>query len=181
MIGLLRRAGLRAPRHELETARLRLVTITEALLQAEASGTGALGTALGVDVAPDWPPQRWEPAVRSHIAEQLRTRPDTAGWQRYVVLRGTQEVLVGAVGAFPGASGDVELGYSVVGSWQRKGVATEAVGALIGWLFGQPAVRSVSAQTYVTMPESVKVMERCGLRWVGDGEEVGMVRYRRWR
>src|SRR5579875_1689372 len=98
-----------------------------------------------------------------------------------MVLLGTEPLLVGCLGAFPCAAGDAELGYSVVGSWQRQGLATEAARALIGWLFEQGAVHSVSAQAYVTSPAAVKVMERCGMRFAGQGDEAGTVRYRRWR
>ena len=180
MIGLLRRS--RREVVPLETARLRLVAMTAALVGAEAHDDWQLGEALGARLAADWPPEHWEAAVRAHIVAQLTERPETVGWHRYIVLveAGTP-VLVGCLGAFPCAAGDVELGYSVVGSWQRRGLATEAAGALIGWLFGQGSVHSVSAQAYVSSPASVKVMERCGMRFVGQGDEVGTVRYRRWR
>jgi len=39
----------------------------------------------------------------------------------------------------------------------------------------------VSAQTYPSLPESIKVMERCGMEFVGVGDDPGTVRYRRMR
>jgi RimJ/RimL family protein N-acetyltransferase len=51
----------------------------------------------------------------------------------------------------------------------------------VEWLLGLEGVRSVSAQAYLRVPESIKVMERCGMRLVGDGDEPGTVRYRRMR
>jgi RimJ/RimL family protein N-acetyltransferase len=39
----------------------------------------------------------------------------------------------------------------------------------------------VSAQTYPSLPESIKVMERCGMTYVGPGEDEGTVRYQRRR
>ena len=166
----------------LETQRLRLVAVTSALIEAEAHDAWNLSEALGAQLAPDWPPEHWEPAVRAHILAQLTAQPDTVGWHRYILLLGeVKPVLLGGLGAFPCAAGDVELGYSVVGSWQRRGIAAEAARGLIEWLFQQGAVHSVSAQAYETSPASVKVMERCGMRFVGHGDEAGTVRYRRWR
>jgi RimJ/RimL family protein N-acetyltransferase len=52
---------------------------------------------------------------------------------------------------------------------------------LVEWLLGLEGVQSVSAQTYPSIPESVKVMERCGMTFVGDGDEPGTLRYRRMR
>ena len=179
MIGLLRRPrpGLKP----LLTARLELVAMTAALLGSESQDPWDLGRALGARLTPDWPPDRWEAPVRAHILAQLTAQPQTVGWHRYMLLSGDTRMLVGCLGAFPCAAGDVELGYSVVGSCQRRGFATEAAKGLIGWLLEQASVHSVSAQAYESSPASVKVMQRCGLRFVGGGEEAGTVRYRRWR
>jgi RimJ/RimL family protein N-acetyltransferase len=51
----------------------------------------------------------------------------------------------------------------------------------VEYLFTRDDVRSVSAQTYRRLPESIKVMERCGLTYDSEGDEPGMVRYRRLR
>lgn len=180
MIGLLRRP--RRAVAPIETERLRLEVMTAALLNTEAHDHWHLAEALAVGLAADWPPEHWEPPVRAHIMAQLTTHPETAGWHRYMVLRSEgKAVLVGCLGAFPGAAGDVELGYSVVNSQQRRGLATEAVKGLVAWLFQQPAVHSVSAQAYEASVASVKVMERCGMRFMGAGDEAGTVKYRCWR
>ncbi len=180
MISLLRRPRKDIP--PVETSRLRLVAMTASLLGTEGNDAWHLCEALKAGLAPDWPAEHWEPAVRAHIVAQLTAQPETAGWHRYMLLEnGSRPLLVGCLGAFPCAAGDVELGYSVVSSQQRRGLATEAALGLIGWLFQQPAIHSVSAQAYETSPASIKVMERCGLRFVGAGDEAGTVRYRRWR
>jgi [ribosomal protein S5]-alanine N-acetyltransferase len=180
MIGLLRR-----PRRgvaPIVTKRLHLVPMTVALLDAEAHDDWRLGEALKAQLAPDWPPEHWDTAVRAHIVAQLTAKPETSGWYRYMLMIGMEKpLLVGCIGAFPCAAGDVELGYSVVNAHQRRGMATEAALGLIGWLFEQPSVHSVSAQAYETSPASVKVMQRCDMRFVGAGDEPGTVRYRRWR
>lgn len=179
MIGLLRRP--RAAVKPLVTARLHLVPITPSTLNAESHDDWQLGEALKARLAPDWPPEHWEEPVRAHILAQLQAQPETVGWHRYMLLSGAVPLLVGCLGAFPCAAGDVELGYSVVNSYQRRGLATEAAETLITWLLEQAVVHSVSAQAYETAPASVKVMQRCGMRFVGQGDEPGTVRYRRWR
>jgi RimJ/RimL family protein N-acetyltransferase len=75
----------------------------------------------------------------------------------------------------------VEIGYSTLPQFQRRGIATAAAQALVDWLLTRDGVRSVSAQTFRRLPESIKVMERCGLTYDGDGDEPGSVRYRRLR
>jgi ribosomal-protein-alanine N-acetyltransferase len=52
---------------------------------------------------------------------------------------------------------------------------------LVEWLLTLDGVQSVSAQAYSRVAESIKVMERCGMSYVGEGDDPGAVRYRRMR
>jgi RimJ/RimL family protein N-acetyltransferase len=167
---------------DLRTARLRLVAITPAMLAADEAADGSLAKLLRARVTTEWPPEHWEPHVYQFIRKQYEEDPRTRGWNRYVLLAdGGHRILIGAVGGFPKPEGDVEIGYSTLSSFQRKGYGTEAARALVSWLLTQKDVQSVSAQTYLSLPESIKVMERCGMRYVGRGDDEGTVRYRRMR
>ncbi len=170
---------LRRRIRDLKTQRLRLVAITPAMLTADEAADGSLGRLLGAEVTAEWPPEHWEPHVYRFIAKQYEEEPNTRGWHRYVVLQGRRPTLIGAVGGFPKLECDVEIGYSTIPSYQRKGYGTEAARALVEWLLKQKDVKSVSAQTYPRLPESIKVMERCGMTYVGAGEDDGTVRYQR--
>ena len=104
------------------------------------------------------------------------------GWHRYAVLReGRGKTLIGCVGGFPKADGVVEIGYSTLPAYQRKGFGSEGARALVEYLLRQDGVRAVTAQTMSGSAESIKVMERCGMAFVGDGDDPGTVRYRRER
>lgn len=175
---LFRRWGMQSM--PLCTARLKLIAITPEMLEAETLGRAALQNLLHAQVPTDWPAEYWEPDVWAHILAQYRAAPSTFGWHRYMLTEAQEPRILGCLGGFPCAHGDVELGYSVVNSEQRRGYATEAAGALTTWLLQRPEVRSVSAQAFETAPASIKVMERCGMRFVGVGDQVGTVRYRRW-
>ena len=165
----------------IRTPRLRLVAITPEMLHAEPAGKTALARATRAQVPADWPPEHWQPDVWAHILAQLTSAPATFGWHRYMLSGERPQRLIGCLGGFPCTRGDVEIGYSVVNSAQRQGFGSEAAGALVRWLMEQPEVRSVSAQAYETSPASVKVMRRCGLEFVGEGDHPGTVRFRRMR
>lgn len=178
----------------LRTERLELITITPALLAAEQQGPKAFSEALQARIPAEWPPEHWEPHVHTFITHQLTTQPETTGYHRYILLPdpqldpsaaclscGPRRTLVGCTGSFPKEDGDVELGYSTLPMFQRRGFATEAVTALVDWLFTHKEVASVSAQTYPTLPESIKIMERVGMSPAGEGDEPDTVRYRRQR
>ncbi|MGA7159033.1 MAG: GNAT family N-acetyltransferase [Acidobacteriaceae bacterium] len=170
---------------ELKAGALRLAAITPEMLLAEHSADAVeLGWLLRAKITGEWPPVDWEPHVYRIIQKQYDEWPASFGWHRYVVLDGglaRPRTLVGAIGGFPRAMGDVEIGYSTLPGFQRRGYATAAAQVLVGWLLGLEGVRSVSAQTYPRVPESIKVMERCGMQYVGEGDDPGTVRFRRMR
>ncbi|MGC9198651.1 MAG: GNAT family N-acetyltransferase [Acidobacteriaceae bacterium] len=168
-------------RPELKAGSLRLVAITPEMLLAEQAGDGAmLGTLLRARLTKEWPPVDWEPHVHKMIQKQYDEWPASFGWHRYVALDGgfgRLRTLVGAIGGFPRSNGDVEIGYSTLPAFQRRGYATAAARTLVEWLLTQDGVQSVSAQAYLHVPESIKVMQRCGMSHLGEGDDPGTVRY----
>ena len=167
---------------ELQTARLRLVAITPALLEIDRIGPQRLAAHLRAEVPSEWPPADWKPYLLASIGLQLTLTPASTGWHRYsVLLHDGRRTLIGCLGAFPKPGGEVELGYSTLPGFQRQGYGSEAAGTLVGWLLRQRGVRRVSAQSFLNRPESIKVMQRCGMTFAGAGDEPGTVRYYRER
>jgi [ribosomal protein S5]-alanine N-acetyltransferase len=163
---------------EISTARLRLVALRPEWLPVVLDGA-RLAQELRVRVPASWPPEHWEPHVVAFMVAQYAAHPETVGWHRFVVLTEGEATLVGAIGGHPKGDGVVEIGYSILPEFQRRGFATEGVRAQVEWLLQQRCVRCVIAETYPHLPESIKVMERCGMTHVGMGEEEGTVRYAR--
>ena len=179
---LFRRWGLQAT--PIRTPRLKLVAMTPDMLGAETVSPAALGDLLHAAPPADWPPEHWESDVWIHILAQYRAAPATFGWHRYMIAdvrEGHPAKLIGCLGGFPCANGDVEMGYSVADSCQRRGFGSEAAFALMTWLLRRPEVRSVSAQAFESASGSIRIMQTCGMRCVGAGDHPGTVRYRRWR
>lgn len=168
----------------LATPRMTLVASSESLLAAELDGPVELGRLLHARVADGWPPPLMAGAASNWLAAH-RANPALEGWLAWywVLGSGKNDVLVGSggFGGRPGATGRVQLGYAVLEPWQRMGLATEAVGALLAWVYAQPGVEQVVADTFPGLGASIAVLERNGFRRAGDGEEPGSIRYRRNR
>jgi ribosomal-protein-alanine N-acetyltransferase len=165
---------------EIRTARLSLVVMSPELLRAEQTSYAELGVLLGAEIAPEWPPENWEPHVFGFIERHYADDATTIGWNRYVVLlrEGRSSILIGTTGAFRKGAQEAETGYSIVPSFQRQGYASEATAALMDWLASKCGLRVITAQTYPTLTGSLRVMERCGMKPAGVGDEPGTVRYR---
>ena len=91
--------------------------------------------------------------------------PNSHGWGRYIALKPTMDgrrILIGTCGAtLPiELNDDPEIGYGMLPAYQRRGYATEAVAALIAWIFFHPHVRSVNAQTFPHLQPSLGVLAK---------------------
>ena len=166
----------------IETPRLLLVTVTVPSLRAQDART--LAAATGLTVPSSWPPEDWDAHAMEWLVNKLAEYPESTAWCRYIALKSANPpLLVGTCGCVgpPEATDDVEIGYSVLPEHQRQGYATEAVTALIEWIFGFAHVRSVNAQTFPHLAGSLGVLRRCGFAPAGEGSEPGAVRLRRMR
>jgi [ribosomal protein S5]-alanine N-acetyltransferase len=165
-------------RFQLTTPRLTLLGADEALLRADRRGRDALSLATGCAVAQNWPPEHHDHQVIDWVMACLPALAPGAPWRFYYIVCNEPRTLVGTCGInqAPDSDGGVELGYSVLEQFRCRGIATEAVGALMQAAFAAGA-REVAAQTYPALLASRRVMEKCGMTQTGPGSEPGTVRY----
>jgi RimJ/RimL family protein N-acetyltransferase/uncharacterized damage-inducible protein DinB len=162
----------------LRTRRLRLIPGTPDLLRADIAGPEHLAAALGNPVPSSWPPEYYDKPAMEWTLKHLEKDPANADWALFYVV-GPDNRLVGVVGYKhpPDPDGMVEIGYGVVPEYQRQGIAAEAAGGLIDRAFGVPQVQRVIAETLPPLVSSIRVMEKNGLRLVGEGSEPGVIRF----
>jgi [ribosomal protein S5]-alanine N-acetyltransferase len=166
---------------DIVTSRLSLITTTPEILRSEQAGEGRLGELIRCVVPPNWPHENWEPHVYDFLLKQLEEHPEQLGWHRYVGLVSTDgsRTLIGSLGGFTKDDpSEAEIGYGFLPEFQGQGFATEGARALIEYLRGEEGIVSVIAHTFPSIPASLRVMEKCGMVFDGDGEEAGTVRYR---
>jgi ribosomal-protein-alanine N-acetyltransferase len=167
---------------DIVTPRLSLIATTPEMLMSEKNGDGRLGELIQCVIPANWPLKDWEPHVFDFLLAQLAEHPEQLGWPRYVsfVPPGGRRTLIGTLGAFTkaGCPSECEIGYSILAPYEGRGFATEGVKALIDYLRGDERIESVIAHTFPSIPASIRVMEKCGMVFDGDGEEAGTIRYR---
>jgi len=164
----------------LETPRLRLIAPDAEIERAVGLGRDTAAAALDVEVAADWPPPLSEDAL-GFWASSLEEQPSLRGWTAWywLLMREGQPPLLCGIGGFTGAPRDgiVEIGYSLVESLHRRGLAPEACEALIVWASRDSRVRRVIAHTFPHLRPSIRVLEKLGFALAGAGTEPGTVRY----
>ncbi|HSG48581.1 MAG TPA: GNAT family N-acetyltransferase [Longimicrobiales bacterium] len=159
---------------------IRLLTGTREALAAEAWGPAALGRVLGVRVPEDWPPDLHGAETVAYTLDRLTEHPAEEGWwlHYFVGEEATGPVVVGCGGfCGPPVNGVAQLGYSVLRRYRRRGYATAATCAMVGKAFADSRVRVVLAETLPELVASIGVLDRCGFRHSGPGEEEGTLRF----
>ncbi|WP_060205598.1 GNAT family N-acetyltransferase [Sporosarcina koreensis] len=107
--------------------------------------------------------------VREHVAE-LQNDATQLGWGVWFVMDKETNSIVGDIGFKGKPSSDltVEIGYGIISAAQKKGYATEAVGALIEWAFATGKVKKIIAECLHDNLASIKVLERLGMKKNGQ-------------
>ncbi len=109
--------------------------------------------------------------------------PDANGWGAWYFLlqktKGEKRIAIGNGGfkGKPNLDGTVEVGYSILESYQNQGYASEAVRALITWAFEHTIVKRVIAETLPELKASIRVLEKNGFKYIGQGSELGVIRF----
>lgn len=162
----------------------RLVQFSVGALEEEARSTDALCAMLLVAAPVSWPPPFSDDAVRDWFLCQLQENPDRARWLGVYVIAKVDgvETLVGTAGykGPPDATGTVEIGYSLVEDYHRRGIGTEVVQALVSRAFVDARVQRVTAETPLSFDASRGLLEKNGFRLAGhrsDPEEGELALY----
>jgi RimJ/RimL family protein N-acetyltransferase len=155
---------------------IRLVRANLALMDAALAGDDALAEALGVAVVPGW--ATFTEALR-HTRDSLADQPEGAVWGTRLFVTEHPPELVGW-GGFKGPPKDgvVELGYEIAEARQRRGLATEAVRAMLAEAFASPDVAVVIAHTLPERNASNRVLEKAGFGFEREVEEGGETAWR---
>jgi ribosomal-protein-alanine N-acetyltransferase len=170
----------------LQTHRLTLIASTLAHIRTELESPEQLATLLNAEVSSEWPTGEYDrDAMEFFRARMEEGGEDVEGWYGWYALRAADlegpRALVGAGGYFgpPDMEGTVEIGYSVLPQWQRRGYASEMVRMFVEHSFTFADVKRIIAHTTEANPASIAVLLRCGFHAAGAEPETGKLRFER--
>jgi len=169
----------------LRTTRLEVISNTLEMARAERDDPSRLLSEFEIRLAQPWPPPLNDEASLAWTISVLEANGDRAGWGGWYICLpggdGEPALAIGGCGfkGLPDSNGTVEIGYSVLEEHQRRGYASEAIGALVAWAFAQPGVRRVVAETYPELIGSLGVLRKLGFKQVEGGSTPGVILFER--
>ena len=140
---------------------------------------------MGARVSEEWPPPLFDADALEWALDQVRLDFRFEEWgMRYMVLResdagGPEAVGVAGYKGPPDVDNEVEIGYSVLPSYHRRGLATEAVNALVAHAFDLHGVARIVAHTLPHLAASIGVLRKTGFTLDAELDDEGIVRYAR--
>ena len=95
---------------------------------------------------------------------------DPAFYQWAIALK-ENDMPIGSISVVDFTEDAPEIGYCIGRPWWNQGITTEALSAVIQFLFRNVGVNTVLAKHAIENPASGKVMEKCGMRFQGIAPE----------
>lgn len=159
---------------KLLTDRLELKPLPAEAAAALPEDRGAACRTLGAQLSAEWPDPHLVGVLRRHAGASV----ETECFGVWVMIERCSGGVVGDIGfrGPPDNAGTIEVGYSVVPSRRRRGYATEAASALVGWARSQPSVHVIVAGCDPNNLPSICTLERVGFGRTGEAN--GEIRWR---
>lgn len=117
-----------------------------------------------------------EAQARAFLAEMATSHPDTPGqWFQFAIARRDDDMLVGDVALFADGedTGKAELGYTLDARATGKGLAGEAIAAVLTYAFERRGKRLIEAWTDTRHSRSLALLARLGFKRPGDSPRRG--------
>ncbi len=119
-----------------------------------------------------WPTHADVSVTEQILGEWIPQYPDDSYYNWAIVLKEHGPEPIGNISAVRwDQGGEVPvIGYCMGRRWWHQGVMSEALGAVIGFLFRQVGVERIESYHDVNNPHSGGVMRKCGMRFDGVRE-----------
>lgn len=160
------------------TPRLTLRLMTERFLETSMEGDVKSARAqLGSEIHPEWFQSRGSMEYR---LRELRSDPQYAVWSQRAIVLTEANTMVGHIDFHtspnpeylrPYVGDGIELGYSVYSDYRRRGIAQEAIRALIGWAAQQHGVRQFVVSISPSNAPSTALAHKLGFARVGEWQD----------
>ncbi|MBA6337537.1 GNAT family N-acetyltransferase [Colwellia sp. BRX10-1] len=164
---------------------MELISSSAAHLHIELETPLLLSEKLNASVSSDWPSGEYDRDAMEFFLSCFEKGGKLAegwyGWYAINIAVSGERTLVGSGGYFgpPDSNGIVEIGYSVLPSWQCRGYATEIVNLLISHACSFEETNSIIAHTAPENKASKKVLISNGFREVAMNDGLLSFEYTR--
>lgn len=116
-----------------------------------------------------WPAHSSTEVSKAILEEWVDSYSDESYYQWAIVLKDNGDEPIGSIGVVEKNENIsmVHIGYSIGRTWWHKGITSEALKAVMDFLFDTVGVNRIESRHDPRNPYSGKVMEKCGMKYEG--------------
>ena len=146
----------------IDTERLQIITFTVEMMEAFLKGNNEIEIITPYRVAAEYPLEVYKQFFEYKI-DRFQKFPFENEWEG-IIIHKEDNMIMGDMGfkGGPNEEGIIDIGYSIVPSYQGKGYATEMGKAMVDWGLSQPNVKKVVATCNPDNIASIRVLEKIG-------------------
>ena len=108
-------------------------------------------------------------ATAIHILNEWATSYETPDFYQWAIVPKNLNEPIGSISvvSINEKTQMVEIGYCIGRPWWNRGITSEALSAVINFMFDQVGANRVQAKHDVNNPHSGLVMKKCGMKYEG--------------
>lgn len=116
-----------------------------------------------------WPAHKSPDVTAMIVAQWVDAYAKDDAYQWAITLRENGDAPIGSIAVVSHSEliMKAEIGYCIGRSWWGMGIMTEALGAVMDFLFDQAGVQRIEARHDTRNPASGAVMRKCGMKYEG--------------
>ncbi|MCO6475103.1 MAG: GNAT family N-acetyltransferase [Phaeodactylibacter sp.] len=168
---------------EINTSRLRLIALSLEQLHLLINDMAQLQEQLGlapfdVQLSPEFDAEYTE-SIRDFCLPKVEEHPEEYFWfTHWIVVHRADNCRIGGIGlgGRPDERGESMIGYFIDERYAGQGLATEAAGALCGWLARDERLQAFIATVPVGHGASERVLQKTGFELLTVDEGIGLWR-----
>ncbi len=168
----------------IESERLRMIPLTNELLQLCDANRAAMELAVGLNISnmqvdPFYKNEVDDAMTNFWLPKTLEHPEDYMWYTSWEIILKSTNTSIGGMGfaGEPNEKGEAETGYMIDQQHQNQGYATEALQLLSGWALAQEKVKAIIVHTYWDNMASKRLLMKCGFEEVAK-DESGLMTFR---
>jgi len=164
----------------IETERLSIVPLTACELACYLNSPEDLVSTLGLQLPVAPLDDNLKDAIQNSFLPNLRNKNKNYLFHTlWIIVAKKQQCIIGGIcfHGEPNKEGEAEIGYGIDEAFQNSGYMTETLKGIIEWSRKANEIGSLLAETAVSNHSSVRVLDKCGFKYLNYNNENVIMRY----
>lgn len=158
---------------EVNTERLKIVPLNEYNLELSITNFNKMEKSLGLTVTDKNIGVREKNVFKIRLNDVKNNNSKYMWYTTWIIVLKSENRIIGHImlKGYPNEQGEVNIGYYMQEQYREKGYMSEAINKLIHWLFSNPDVKYIVADTLKSNILSQNLLKKIGMKFYKEDDE----------